>query len=214
MGGKSRRQGALIDNQSVASGLTDSMNMSTVGMGLLDVADGFDCGGSGASGALSVMSGINTFATHQANSTSEEGAYAERTMMGGIDTAWGLMGGPAAVVDAGTGGNFSGMLKGGAGALTSLGAMATDGVDNEYSQNFSQAITDGEFGAAAGGVGILGDTGAQLLNMAVSPGEQEFDTTVMERFSENMQNGSELNPMTHLARFGDWSGGALYDLFN
>jgi len=162
--------------------------------------------------AVSVLGGINTFLTHDPNIESGFGSTVERTAMGGIDGAFGLLGGPAAVVDTVTGGNGAGLFKGGANAFMSIADGILSG-DTESMQNFSDSATGGNFGAAAGGVAVLGDALGQGLGM-LSGADGEFDTTAMENFSEGMQNGSELSPTTHAARAGDWLGGAAWDLFN
>lgn len=170
-------------------------------------------GGGALSQGMGLAQGAATYLTHDPAMTGAA-AHAERTAMAATDVGFGLAAGPAGVVDSLMGGNGTGILKGGVNALiTGANAMITG--DTKPLERYGAQVQHGNYGAAAGGVGVLADALGQGAGMLMSDGNgPEFDTTAMERFSEGMQHGSNLNPMTHLARFGDWSGDALYNLFH
>lgn len=198
--------GDLVTAGTAASGLRDAANALTMGG-----VDWDAVGGSGLSSAFSVLGGLNTFMTHDPNVETGPGSMLERTAMGGIDAAFGLLGGPAAVVDSATGGNTSGFFR----ASTNAAMVLADGLighDTESMENFSESATSGNFGAASGGLAVVGDALGQGLGMLSEDGG-EFDLAAMENFSDGMQSGSELNPMTHAARAGDWLGDVFWDLF-
>ncbi|MBT3219480.1 MAG: hypothetical protein HN348_10345, partial [Proteobacteria bacterium] len=100
---RSEGGGALLDTGPMA----DILNTQTGVSGIADLAKVGWAEGMGT--GLSIATGVNTFLTHDANQEEGAPAMAERATMGGIDTAWGLLGGPAAVIDAVSGGNFGGL---------------------------------------------------------------------------------------------------------
>lgn len=165
---------------------------------------------------LAVAGGINTALTHEPSSSGGMGVV-ENMAVGGSEAAFGVgalsqVGGVPLMADMVSGGNTSGVIKGGAAAITS--SISALSGDTEANDQFQEKVFSGEYGAATGGIGVTADLLAQGASALLSPGDQELDTSAMEQFSESMQNGSSLNPMTHLANFGAWSGGKMYDLFN
>lgn len=180
--------------------VSDVLSASTSKYGLIDgvlPSGGFDAkkmGSSGVSSGLSVLAAANTAIQHEPMNAGAAG-YAEKAAMGATDGAWGLAGGPAAVVDNALGGNGAGLLK------ASVGSMIALGSGGEAREKFADDLTGGNYGAVAGMVGVLGDAAGQAY---YGDGTQDYDTSALERLNDGLQNGSELNPITHASRFGNW----------
>jgi hypothetical protein len=195
--------GPLVSGQSL---VTDGVAAGTAAAGLWERHAGLPLASSDASDGIAGINGLLTFATHDPSVHGAAG-WGERLLMGGVEASMGLCGGAPAAVDSLTGGNSSGLLRGAAGSFMALADGAIRGDTDSLERN-SDAMTGGRYGAAAGALGLAGDAIGQLLGMALG-GAAEFDTTPMERFSEGLQQGGMLSPVTHAARLGDWLGPKL-----
>lgn len=139
-------EGPLVD-----SGAPDHVLGGLAGAaGGAEFADGIvGVGNSRASKILSIASAINTFMTYDPVTSGRRTALAERATVTAADLAWGLGGGPPAVIDAATGGNLGGGQKVlAAGIFAGIDALATG--NNRSMFNLERSIDKGNYGAAAG----------------------------------------------------------------
>ncbi|GJL61836.1 MAG: hypothetical protein NPIRA04_04900 [Nitrospirales bacterium] len=133
-------------------------------------------GGSALSTGMSVLSGLNTLATHDPN-VQGRGSWGDRAAHGTADLGWGLAGGPFAVLDSITGGHIGGTMKAGAGALSvgadmlgQVGGAALSGnwdhIDTSNVERYSDAMVEGEYGGVIGGLANAGDwLGGELYDL-------------------------------------------------
>lgn len=119
---------------------------ATAATGAAEFWDGIvGVGGSKMSSALSILGGVNTLMSHDPNIEGVNSGV-ERAAMGGIDTIWGLMGGPTAAIDTATGGHLGGGLK----VLASSLLAATSKNRSRSFNNIANAIKGGKFGSLTG----------------------------------------------------------------
>ncbi len=203
---------------------SSGINIATTLAGINDgvqAAEGFRAGevfktsaagGSGLSTGLSVAAGLLTALTHDSAAEGPVGVI-ENIGMGVIDGAWGVAGGPAAVLDNATGGGMSGMLKAAANVPSAaLHSAAAGSIDNQMTNNFTEDMHQGNYGSIIGAASVAGDAIGQVVSGESA--EEGLDLSAAQQLTDSLHDGAWWNPLTAASHAGTALGDVGYDAYS